>query len=155
MLKKVLAVKTDSCPCGSGTIYQDCCRPLHQGQPASSPETLMRSRFSAFALQISSYLLDSWHPETRPKLLELDPNTEWKRLEILSTKSDNSRGEVHFKATYYELDGWHLLEETSQFYLENNHWFYHSGDYQPQALTPNRNDSCPCGSQRKYKKCCL
>jgi SEC-C motif-containing protein len=148
-------MKTNSCPCGSGTAYQDCCQPLHQGQSASNPEALMRSRFCAFALGLEPYLLSSWHSETRPKVLNLDLNTQWKRLEILSSQSDLTRGEVHFKATYYELDGWHLLEETSQFYFENNHWFYHSGDYQPQSLSPSRNDSCPCGSQKKYKKCCL
>jgi SEC-C motif-containing protein len=145
----------NNCPCGSNIHYSDCCQPLHQGQAASSPEALMRSRFSAFALQLKAYLLASWHPDTRPEQLDLDPNTQWKRLEILSARSKNNRGEVHFKATFCERDGWHLLEETSQFCFENNHWFYYTGDYQPQMLSPKRNDSCPCGSGKKYKKCCL
>jgi SEC-C motif-containing protein len=145
----------NNCPCGSEKQYVDCCQPLHQGHSANSAEALMRSRFSAFALKLEPYLLASWHPDKRPKQLELDANTAWKRLEILAASNDDRQGEVHFKATYYEHDSWHLLEETSQFYFENNHWFYHSGNYQPQALNPNRNDSCPCGSGKKYKKCCL
>jgi len=145
----------NDCPCGSGKDYLDCCQPLHKGQPASSAEALMRSRFSAFALQLESYLLASWHPETRPTQLALDASTQWKRLEIISANNDSQQGEVHFKATYYELGHWHLLEETSQFYFESGHWLYHSGNYQPQTLNPSRNDDCPCGSGKKYKKCCL
>lgn len=144
-----------ACPCGSEKTYSDCCLPIHNGLAASTAEALMRSRFSAFALNLSDYLLTSWHPDTRPDQLELNASTLWKRLEILSAKNDNEQGEVHFKATYHELNGWHLLEETSQFYFQNDHWFYHSGNYQPLTLNPSRNDNCPCGSGKKYKKCCL
>jgi SEC-C motif-containing protein len=148
------------CPCGSNELYNHCCEPLHQGAPASSAEALMRSRFSAFALQLGDYLKASWHPDTRPEQLELEQVTEWKRLEILSANNDSQQGTVHFKAYYLEQgplrkQQWHLLEETSKFFFENGHWFYHSGDYQPQTLKPNRNDVCPCGSGKKFKKCCM
>ncbi len=145
----------EPCPCGSNVPYNNCCEPLHQGTPAGSAQALMRSRFSAFALQLSDYLKTSWHPETRPEQLTLEPGTLWKRLEILSASNDSKQGSVHFKAYYQENKQWHLLEETSQFLFENGHWFYHSGDYQPQNLKPSRNDECPCGSGKKFKKCCL
>lgn len=143
------------CPCGSRGRYSDCCEPLHQGSPASSAEALMRSRFSAFALQLSDYVKKSWHPDTRPEQIILEPGTLWQRLEILSASNNSKHGNVHFKAYYQENNQWHLLEETSQFLFENGHWLYHSGDYQPQILKPSRNDECPCGSGRKFKKCCL
>ncbi|CCK75214.1 conserved hypothetical protein [Oleispira antarctica RB-8] len=143
------------CPCGSNSSYGICCEPLHQGVPASSAEALMRSRFSGFALQLNNYLRMSWHPNTRPEQLELEPGTYWRRLEILSASNDAQQGQVHFKAYYQEHQQWHLLEETSKFVFENDHWFYHSGNYQPQILKPNRNDECPCGSGKKFKKCCL
>jgi SEC-C motif-containing protein len=136
-------------------MYADCCEPLHKGQTAVSAEALMRSRFSAFALQLNDYLLSSWHSSTRPDQLELETSTHWKRLEIISASNNTQQGSVHFKAYYQEQEQWHLLEETSKFVFENNHWFYHSGDYQPQILKPNRNDKCPCGSGKKFKKCCL
>jgi SEC-C motif-containing protein len=85
----------------------------------------------------------------------LEVDTQWKRLEIISAHNDTQQGSVHFKAYYKEQDEWHLLEETSKFLFENEHWFYHSGNYQPQILKPNRNDACPCGSGKKFKKCCL
>ncbi|NRA24911.1 MAG: SEC-C domain-containing protein, partial [Oleispira sp.] len=134
--------------------YCDCCQPLHKGQSACSAEALMRSRFSAFALQLNDYLLSSWHPATRPTQLDLAVDTQWKRLHIISANNDTQQGSVHFKAYYQEQDTWHLLEETSKFLFENGHWFYHSGNYQPQILKPSRNDTCPCGSNKKFKKCC-
>lgn len=143
------------CPCGSGKTYTDCCEPLHNGESAKSAEALMRSRFSAFALQLEDYLLSSWHPTTRPNQIQLEPDTQWKRLELISAENDKQQGSVHFKAYYQEHAQWHLLEETSKFLFENDHWFYHSGNYQPQTLKPNRNDPCPCGSGKKFKKCCL
>lgn len=143
------------CPCGSAKDYADCCKPLHQGQSAASAEALMRSRFSGFALQLTDYLLASWHPSTRPDQFELEPSTQWKRLEILSAGNDTLNGHVHFKAYYQERQQWHLLEETSKFVFENGHWFYLSGNYKPQILKPNRNDECLCGSGKKFKKCCL
>jgi SEC-C motif-containing protein len=146
---------TITCPCCSKKIYSDCCEPLHKGQAAASAEALMRSRFSAFALQLEDYLLSSWHPDTRPSQVQLEADTQWKRLELISADDDKEQGHVHFKAYYREQDQWHLLEETSKFIFENGHWFYHSGNYQPQVLKPKRNDFCPCGSGKKLKKCCL
>ena len=145
----------EPCVCGSNQLYSHCCEPLHLGSPAVCAEALMRSRFSAFALQLSDYLKASWHPDTRPEHLDLGEGTEWKRLEILCASNDAEQGSVHFKAYYQEQKQWYLLEETSKFLFKNGHWFYHSGDYLPQELKPSRNDECPCGSGQKYKKCCL
>lgn len=150
---------TNTCLCGSNKEYTICCEPLHSGQAASSAEALMRSRYSAFALQLTDYLLSSWHPNTRPVHINLEADTQWRRLEIIHSSNDDLNGQVHFKAFYQEFkkgsSQWYLLEETSKFIFESGHWLYHSGDYQPQTLNPNRNDLCPCGSNKKFKKCCL
>lgn len=161
---------TIPCPCGSDKSYATCCEPLHCGHAekvATSVEALMRSRYSAFALGLSDYLIASWHPDTRPEDISLDPSTRWRRLEIIDANNDDHQGLVHFKAYYQEpsqeysealngpTDQWHLLEETSKFLFEKGCWFYHSGNYQPQTLKPKRNDTCPCGSGKKFKKCCL
>ena len=64
------------CPCGSARPYASCCGALHQsfseeGQLlAASAEALMRSRYSAFVLDLRPYLLATWHPRTRPTHLE-------------------------------------------------------------------------------------
>jgi SEC-C motif-containing protein len=117
-----------ACPCGSGQVYGDCCGRFHSG-PAAAPtaEALMRSRFSAFALDDPGYLLRTWHPTTRPARLELDPDRHWTRLVVLATSAGNvfdPGGTVRF-AAHYELGGRRRVqEETSTFVREQGRWFY-------------------------------
>lgn len=56
----------EDCWCGSGRKYKACCRPFHDGGEPPDPESLMRSRFSAFAVGDAAYLwrtLHSAHPD--------------------------------------------------------------------------------------------
>ncbi|MDX1805178.1 MAG: YchJ family protein [Alcanivorax sp.] len=143
-----------ACPCQSGRPYSSCCQPLHQGQSASSPEALMRSRYSAFALRLTDYLQESWHPQTRPASLTLDGDEQWLGLEIVSSTTDGDQGRVHFRATCRDNHGFSVLEEQARFENINGHWCYRDGDHQVRPLKPGRNDPCPCGSGKKFKKCC-
>ncbi|KAG2423729.1 hypothetical protein HXX76_015118 [Chlamydomonas incerta] len=53
------------CPCGSGSTYEACCAPLHDGATrAGSPEALLRSRYSAYAAKNPDYIADTTHPES-------------------------------------------------------------------------------------------
>jgi SEC-C motif domain protein len=119
------------CPCQSGESYAACCGPLHRGEAhAPTAERLMRSRYSAFAVGDSAYLIETWHPSTRPESLELDPGMRWFSLEILSRTAGgmlDSNGVVEFRARY-RLDG-EVGEqrETSRFVRENRRWFYVDG----------------------------
>jgi SEC-C motif-containing protein len=72
------------CPCGSGVPFAACCGPLLDGQPAPTPERLMRSRFTAFRVGDAAYLQRTWHPRTRPPAVELDAGVRWQRLEIVT-----------------------------------------------------------------------
>src|SRR3546814_11575425 len=78
------------CPCGSKYSYAQCCKPLHEGAPAVDAEALMRSRYSAYALSMVSYLLRSWDESTRPALREADfePATRWLGLRIVAPEVD-------------------------------------------------------------------
>jgi SEC-C motif-containing protein len=123
-------VTTERCPCLSGNPYDECCGPLHDGAPAPTAERLMRSRFSAFALGLPGYLLDSWHPSTRPASLDLDPEQRWTRLDILATRSGgpfDSSGTVAFRAWWRSATERGTLEETSEFVRESGRWYYVDG----------------------------
>lgn len=144
-----------SCFCGAQAEYGQCCQPLHQGQVAPSVAALMRSRYSAFVLGLDAYLLTSWAPQTRPAALSLADQPEWKRLELLEHAEDGECATVLFRATGLAADGWCVLEERSRFIRHDGHWCYLDGDCQHHALSPGRNDPCPCGSGKKLKKCCL
>lgn len=91
----------------------------------------MRSRFSAFAFGLEGYLLASWHPSTRPASLALDPETVWRRLQIVDTVAggpDDADGVVEFRASYREAAGAGLLHERSRFTRLDGRWVYLDGE---------------------------
>lgn len=112
------------CPCGSGRIYADCCQPLHAGSAAGSAEALMRSRYSAYVLGLRDYLLQSWHPDTRPSALELEA-VNWLGLKILEhEQQDDAHATVTFVARYKVNGRAFRLEESSRFTRVNGRWVY-------------------------------
>ena len=119
------------CPCGTGLTYGECCYRFHSGKwVAPTAEALMRSRFTAFAVGNSQYLLDTWDPETRPSELGLDVGIDFYRLDILETTGGgpfDSTGTVKFQAFYKGLASG-VQEEDSTFRKVNGAWVYSTGD---------------------------
>ncbi|WP_367135392.1 MULTISPECIES: YchJ family protein [Streptomyces] len=116
------------CPCGLDAAYGDCCGALHDGRrTASTAERLMRSRYSAFAVQDAAYLLRTWHSSTRPGSLEFDPGMRWTRLEILGTTDGtpfHQEGTVEFRAHYSAHGHADSQHENSRFVREDGRWVY-------------------------------
>ena len=86
----------------------------------------MRSRYSAFAVGDTDYLLASWHPSTRPDSLELDEELRWYRLDIVDRVAGgplDSEGIVEFEAYYRGADRG-SQRERSRFVREDGRWFY-------------------------------
>lgn len=142
------------CACGSQQSYLNCCQRYHQGEAAPTPETLMRSRFTAFVLKLDAYLYASWHKSTRPEILDLSDSPDWTSLRILDSGSKGNNGYVHFQAIYRLNSGWGYLQEISTFVKENQRWYYLKGEPKEGILKPQRNAPCPCGSGKKFKTCC-
>ncbi|MEU4404559.1 YchJ family metal-binding protein [Streptosporangium sp. NPDC023963] len=117
-----------SCPCGLPATYGDCCGRLHRGEAsATTAEALMRSRFSAFGVGDAGYLLRTWHPSTRPPVVELDDSVRWTRLEVLETTGGSSfhtEGAVRFRAHYVERGEAGHMEEHSRFARHAGDWAY-------------------------------
>lgn len=116
------------CPCGLPVAYDACCGPFHRGSAvAPTAERLMRSRYAAFAVTDSAYLLASWHPDTRPDTADLDPAVQWLRLEVLGTTAGgplDQQGTVSF-AAHYRLGGRaHVQREDSRFARVDGSWRY-------------------------------
>lgn len=90
----------------------------------------MRSRFSAFAVGDDGYLLGTWHPDTAPQVLELDPEQRWYRLDIHDTQAGglmDSTGSVEFSAFYRHPEGNGVLREASRFVQVDRRWRYLDG----------------------------
>ncbi|NJP35415.1 YchJ family protein [Micromonospora thermarum] len=121
-----------TCPCGSGMPYVECCGRLHRGEAdAPTAETLMRSRYSAFAVGDAAYLLRSWHSSTRPARLRLDPGERWTGLEVVDTERGglfDTTGTVEFRAHYRERGRAGTLTERSRFVREDGRWVYLDGE---------------------------
>lgn len=123
----------NSCPCGSGIHYRDCCQPLHENkQAADRAEQLMRSRFSAFVLQLHDYLLQTWCDKTRPDRLDLNDQPEWVKLTIWRKEGGellDQTGQVEFSAFYRLANGkFGEMRELSDFVRKaNGLWCYKDG----------------------------
>jgi SEC-C motif-containing protein len=119
------------CPCGTGRSYAECCGRLHDGTAsAATAEQLMRSRYSAFAVGDARYLLDSWHPRTRPESLTLDDGRRWTGLDVLGTSHGSlfdQEGFVEFRAHYLTGGVPGAQHERSRFVRDAGRWSYLDG----------------------------
>ena len=87
----------------------------------------MRSRYSAFAKGLRTYLLASWHPDTRPADLTIDPLQRWTGLKVVSTErggASDDTGTVEFEATYEAAGRTGTLHEVSRFERVDGRWVY-------------------------------
>ena len=121
-----------TCPCGSGALLDACCGRWHAGaQRLLAPDatSLMRSRYSAYALGLLEYLQATWHASTRPADLTLDPAAKWLGLEVRASRQiDPDHAEVEFVARFREAGRAVRLHERSRFVREGGRWYYLDGD---------------------------
>lgn len=158
-------MNTDTyCLCGSELNYQDCCHLYHKGiKTPSTAEKLMRSRFTAYAMQKNDYLIETWAISKRPKQINFEKEeAQWQRLEIIKTKKgqlNDSRGIVEFKAYFLSKGTPSVMNEISRFTKTGGRWFYLDGQVKSVNLinksdNQGKNAACSCGSGKKFKRCC-
>jgi SEC-C motif-containing protein len=126
----------------------------------------MRARYSAFVTHDIDFIVASTHTHSR-KEIDLDfirewsETSTWRGLEILDTKQVNdNKAFVSFEARFTTLAGeGKLHREKSLFEREDGQWRFVTGDelknptVRYEIPIPGRNDPCPCGSGKKFKKC--
>lgn len=156
------------CPCTSGKPFDLCCGPLLEGKAkAPTAEALMRARYSAYATGNVDFIINSNEPESRenlsPEAIEQwSRQSEWTGLDMVKTKKGgeaDDEGTVEFKAHYSQKRARFTHHELALFKRIDGDWFFFDGQQinEPQAregAKVGRNDPCPCGSGKKYKKCC-
>ena len=170
------------CPCGSNNKFELCCEPFLKGtvRPETA-EQLMRSRYTAYTKADIYYIVKTLAPEARKDFDKKDAQqwatkSKWKGLKILSTEKggpNDTDGTVEFVATYSmngegvdhhevstfrrEKDGqWLFVDGHSHTHPEGEGHHHHAPIETHRRDQPKigRNDPCPCGSGKKYKKCC-
>ncbi|MEM7563936.1 MAG: YchJ family metal-binding protein [Pseudomonadota bacterium] len=147
-----------NCPCQSGQTFDQCCNRFisHQALPENA-EQLMRSRYTAFHQGERDYLLETWQVDHRPRSLELDSNLKWMGLEIIEAVSNGVDASIEFEARLLVSGRMEGMRELSEFSRKSGRWLYTSGvSISPRfkAYKPSRNETCPCGSGLKFKRCC-
>ncbi len=160
-----------SCPCGSSLDFTACCEPILSGMsPAPTAEALMRARYTAFTRADIAFLMASVHPDSRHEhdedaVRDWAENSTWKGLEIRDTVDGgegDDTGSVEFVAryVYQDEDRTRRHHELATFARHEGQWLFVNGEKvkskpvvrdEPKV---GRNDPCPCGSGKKYKKCC-
>ena len=166
-LYKIITMK---CPCGSDNKFSSCCQPfINKQQQPKTAEQLMRSRYSAYAIKNSEYIYQTYAISKQPEnaitdIKEWAEQTTWLSLQILPLEPelDNVKDNeqkfyyVEFCADYLTDNEVWQMHECSRFIIEDDQFKYLDGDVKHNKLLKKvtRNDICPCGSTRKYKRCC-
>ncbi len=126
------------CPCGSGKLYLECCGLYHQGKEPETALTLMRSRYSAYALSNVDYIVRTTHSslsknlETwKKEILNFALSTDFEGLEILDAKEEGNKAIVVFIANLKQEDEDRTFTERSFFAKVNGRWLYVNGDLFP------------------------
>ncbi len=157
------------CPCGSGKLTAECCAPILGGaRKAATAEQLMRARYTAYATHEIDFLYNSSCAEVQE---EFDPeasrrwaeSSEWTGMDVIATEQgqeDDDEGVVEFVARYSVNGTAFEHHERSLFRRIDGDWKFIDGVIvKPEPIVREapkvgRNDPCPCGSGKKYKKCC-
>lgn len=123
------------CPCGSGQKYKKCCAPYHKGAIPKNALLLMKSRYSAYAVGNSGYIIKTTHPnnsdyteDTKAWKRSIDlfcQKTQFQGLKILEWIDGEEEAFVTFKA----LLSSGALTEKSRFLKVDKRWLYRNGDF--------------------------
>lgn len=128
------------CPCGSQKKYKKCCKLFHDR--IKTPKTaleLMKSRFSAFAVQNADYIIFSTHKDNpdftndikswEKDILNFSQNTIFEKLEIIDFIDKQEESFVTFKAIMKQNSKDISFVEKSRFLKENDRWLYVDGQF--------------------------
>ena len=122
------------CACNSQKLFDVCCgRFLSGNEKAKTPEQLMRSRYSAYALgDHGEYLVRTWFPPTARGLTAealSQRSCEWMGLEIVAKEQKGDQGMVEFKAGFRDENGVRqIMHEKSVFQRIGGSWLYVGGE---------------------------
>ena len=158
-----------NCPCGNPLPIDECCGPLIAGDRLpETAEALMRSRYTAFATGEIDYIHDT-HDQNSTEELDRDATrawsqkSEWIGFELLGIEgggADDDTGKVEFIARYRMQGDEYAHHETATFERNEGRWFFLDGEmaaaetFRRTSQKVGRNEACPCGSGKKYKRCC-
>lgn len=134
------------CPCCSMKEYDDCCKLLHEGAIPENALQLMRSRYSAYVLNIPDYIVATTHPASpqysenkfswKRSISQFSSISSFHKLDILEFKENKTLATVTFTAYLSQSSEDATFTEKSYFEKINNRWLYRGGQL-TQGHAPN------------------
>ncbi len=123
------------CPCGSYQKYKKCCQIYHKGANPKTALLLMKSRYVAYVVGDSAYIVKTTHPNNsdysdevkawRESIELFSRNTEFLGLEILEFEDGEEEAFVTFRAKLSSGD----MVERSRFLKMEGRWLYERGAF--------------------------
>lgn len=140
------------CPCCSGKSYDKCCKRFHEGAMPENALQLMRSRYSAYVLNLPDYIVASTHPESpqysenkfswKRSISQFSRNSSFEKLEILDFKENKTVATVTFTAYLSQETRDATFTERSYFEKIGNQWLYRDGQltqgHEPNLVTTDQ-----------------
>ncbi len=125
----------------------------------------MRSRYTAYTIADIDYIRDTCIGEALKSFSYEDSlawarDAQWQGLTVLNAPpAKGDQGTVEFKVLFTQSGLQKSLSEVSRFERVDSRWYYTGSDKfrlidEPATVKVGRNDPCPCGSGKKFKKCC-
>lgn len=117
-----------NCPCHSGKLYAECCKPLHGGRPAENALLLMRSRYAAYVLGLADYIIRTGaRPQKRDEILRFSRETVFQGLTIHEWIDGEKEATVTFTAHLLQGGKDVSFTEKSRFVKAEGLWIYQDG----------------------------
>lgn len=127
------------CPCSSGKSYKACCQSLHEGKKAETALELMRSRYSAYVLNLTNYIIETTHPANsqymknralwQKEITEFSKATIFQGLEIHDFEENGKEATVTFTAYLSQNGKDASFTEKSLFEKTERGWLYKGAEF--------------------------
>ncbi|MFV0340845.1 MAG: peptide deformylase [Parachlamydiaceae bacterium] len=134
------------CPCGSGESYENCCKRFHDGKTPENAELLMRSRYSAYVLNLPDYIVATTHPACpqysdnffgwKRSISQFSKNSQFQKLHVRDFKERGTLATVTFTAEILQGEQNATFTERSYFEKKGERWLYLGGQIE-EGHAPN------------------
>ena len=130
----------------------------------SSPRKLLEARYNTFVAGDVDFILESHHPETRAQvdrasIQAWSKESQWHGFEVESERVEGDKAFLRFAVRYTRGTETFTHREDAEFRKSDAKWMYFDSQFPKQESIKRdgektgRNDPCPCGSGKKFKKC--
>jgi len=127
-------MKEKDCPCFSGKLYKLCCKPFHEGVLPTNALELMRSRYCAYAMRFTKYIIATTHPDNphyeknhqawMRSLMNFSKNTRFEGLNIIEFIDGDKEAYVTFEALLTQHGNDASFVEKSRFVKSDEKWLF-------------------------------